>query len=73
MTPKEKAKELIHIYQSILIDEIGGKSAREFIVKQCALIAVDEILNQVRDVVHEEIATPVTIYWLKVKQEIEKL
>ena len=78
LTPKEKAKELIHIYQSILIDEIGGKSAREFIVKQCALIAVDEILltlnMDIKDLdVRGSILIDLIEYWRKVKKEIEKL
>lgn len=67
MTPEEKAIELVNKYFISDIDIDWYDSI------DCALIAVDEILNQVRDVAHEEIATPVTIYWLKVKQEIEKL
>ena len=60
MTIKEKAEELF-------------LNMHNHDAKQCALIAVDEILNQVKEVAHEEIATPVTIYWLRVKQEIEEL
>lgn len=71
MTPKEKAKELIHIYQSILIDEIVGKSAREFIVKQCALIAVDALLEHEKN--FHSVLDKATDYLQEVKQEIEKL
>ena len=57
MTPKEKADELIRKYYSIGAIE----------VKQCALIAVDEIL----DIIHP---TPYNVYyWQEVKQEIEKI
>jgi hypothetical protein len=41
MTPKEKAKELIDKYQFVYIQNYTSM----FEVKQCALIAVDEILN----------------------------
>ena len=77
MTPKEKAKELYNKYWDIdglgyYRDEDGfivwstsiiGKQA-----KQCALIAVDEIIKSGKDV--DEFAES---YWYKVKQEIEKL
>lgn len=39
MTPKEKARELVEKYH----DEFG---MLWYLAKQCALIAVDEILNQ---------------------------
>jgi hypothetical protein len=63
MTPKEKAEELV--------DKLD--SAMEFytpkrFAKQCALIAVDEILNAGKDV--DEFADA---YWQKVRKEIEKL
>ena len=62
MTPKEKAKELIDkMYFSSL--KITKKDA-----KNCALIAVDEILNQ-----FTWSPSNGTSYWQEVKQEIEKL
>ena len=73
MTPKEKAEELIgkmaspeNIYQS-LYQHLKG----QMLAKQCALIAVDEILKD-REVIDgmRVINDP---YWLEVKQEIEKL
>jgi len=70
MTPKEKAKELVSKYfdtiMSFLTDNMKKMNA-----KQCALIAVDEILKD-----REEIDGMRVIndpYWSKVKQEIEKL
>ena len=62
MTAKEKAKELIENYEFVYIQNYS--SMRE--VKQCALIAVDEILK----VLHTNIENR---YWQQVKQEIEKL
>ena len=59
MTPKEKSKELVLKY-SIL------KDGHNHLVKQCALIAVDEILEL-------DIYKSDQWYWEEVKQEIEKL
>lgn len=62
MTPKEKAEELYVGYWYLTNDSR--------IAKQCALIAVDEILNFIHtdafSYTNEE-------YWQQVKQEIEKL
>jgi len=60
MTPKEKAQELIDKYQFVYIQNYTSM----FEVKQCALIAVDEIIDT---------PNPMPNYWEEVKQEIEKL
>jgi hypothetical protein len=60
MTPKEKAKELVDKYN--FLKEIFIPSIHE--QKQCALIAVDEILN--KDGYNND-------YWKEVKEEINKL
>jgi hypothetical protein len=60
MTPKEKAKELVDKYN--FLKEIFMPSIHE--QKQCALIAVDEILN--KDGYNND-------YWKEVKEEINKL
>jgi len=61
MTPKEKAKEL---YDKMYFH---FRTVRDSdICKQCALIAVDEILK----VIHTNMEDK---YWEEVKQEIEKL
>ena len=68
MTPKEKAKELLDKYQFV---EIANYTSM-FEVKECALIAVDEILNidNIKPyILHKEIIE----YWNEVKQEINKL
>jgi hypothetical protein len=62
MTPQEKAKELIRQFYSVGAVEC----------KQCALIAVDEILlikKEIWDDFHSEYFD----WWKEVKQEIEKL
>jgi hypothetical protein len=83
MTPKEKAKELVEKYMNLEF-EIGGQydgylSVKLQDAKQCALIAVDEILNNnCGSYTDESNATNNEIYcdeyyWEEVKQEIEKL
>lgn len=67
MTPKEKAKELLDKY---LFIEIANYSSMHE-VKQCALIAVDEILLHEKNN-HSEL-DKISEYWEEVKQEIEKL
>jgi len=62
MTPKEKAIELVNKYLQVY-------DGRVIQAKQCALIAVDEIIkfgNQMG------IREPM-MYWHEVKKEIEKL
>jgi hypothetical protein len=59
MTPKEKAQELFDKYFEV--------TNNYYQAKQCALIAVDEILS----VIHP---TPYNVYyWQEVKKEIEAL
>ena len=69
MTPKEKAKELYRMfYIAIPSDEMG---LCDNAAKECALIAVDEILNANHNTLtlgHTGLA-----FWMQVKQEIEKL
>ena len=63
MTPKEKADELVK-KMYVLHTNSESKMVLYF-AKQCALIAVDEILNVIDNFE--------MIYWENVKQEIEKL
>ena len=44
LTPKEKAKELFSKYQNIYITE-DSMGIDDELAKQCALIAVDEIIS----------------------------
>ena len=61
-TPKEKAEELYVGYWYLTNDSR--------IAKQCALVAVDEILNAI-DWHEFEVPNDQLEYWLEVKQEIE--
>ena len=70
MTPKEKAKELVDKYLPWTRDwDIENYAILN--AKQCALIAVTEILNVIK--FDFENPSESVIYWLKVKQEIEIL
>jgi hypothetical protein len=63
MTPKEKAEDLLLKY-SIL------KDGHNDLVKKCALIAVDEIINSVDD---EHVSDIFNEYWGEVRHEISNL
>ena len=76
MTPKQKAEQLV---------EAMAFSCRECDyeakAKQCALIAVDEILNTLKIFIEKDTTSKSVVnfsvsrivYWVQVKQEIEKL
>ena len=69
MTPKEKAKELVDRYYWVFGDGYLGDQNI-----QCALIAVDEIINEYDRYLHSCNTNDLAIkYWQEVKQEIEKL
>jgi hypothetical protein len=70
MTPKEKAQELFDKYATYVVMWTGGIEVENQNCKQCALIAVDEIIKSLDDVLHPN---PFGQYWNKVKQEIENL
>lgn len=75
LTPKEKANELVTMHHNI-IQDIGGELGQEILVtilaKQCALIAVDEILFLLEFNLDFKMERSIG-YYLEVKQEIEKL
>ena len=81
MTPKEKAKILSIKFYSPLLSYKDGLNINEVeamqeCAKQCALIAVDEILNTLdseRIIYGSEYCFEENKYWNEVKQEIEKL
>lgn len=80
MTHKEKAKEL---YNKFYNTDSHGNSVkvRESLAKQCALIAVDEILEELeyrKQIIDDydylfDWDNIVIGFWQEVKQEIEKL
>ena len=80
MTPKDKALELYNKYEQLGRDFTRGVSMKEF-AKECALIAVDEIIeatnmyqygisNALEHIPSKIVKHP---YWQEVKQDIEKL
>jgi len=79
MTPKEKAQELIEKFGTYAVIWSGGIEVERQNVKQCALIAVDEILQEIRYnkkidwFIERRNGEEYITYWLEVKQEIEKL
>ena len=72
MTPKEKANEICNkmLYQ---IDWNAQPSTVKGVAKKCALIAVDEILNDLSNINYGIEYLGRRDYWQEVKQEIEKL
>jgi hypothetical protein len=70
MTPKEKAEELVNRYLKNEKFQFGFREVR----KECALIAVDEILSDYKNyLLHENTEYKGLMYWKEVKQELEKL
>ena len=63
MTPKEKANELVDNYW--LMDKINPSLSKEQ-AKQCALVAVDELIKAT-------VPISSTYFWQEVKQEIQNL
>jgi hypothetical protein len=85
MTPKEKAKELIEMFIFFASNEgttedgfIYSDEMQMFNAKQCALIAVDEIIqilptSEYLEDVGNTIENRQRTYWNQVKQEIKNL
>jgi putative IMPACT (imprinted ancient) family translation regulator len=72
MTPKEKAKELVEKMSYNDFDE--DHNCSHYVAKNCALIAVDEILDLNLGLSNcDENNWDIDKFYLKVKQEIEKL
>ena len=75
MTPKEKAEQLVKRYACLnrgeyVNDWIDRDIIFDFVDLSCALIAVDEILNNDNNFFNTYSQND---YWLEVKQEIDKL
>jgi len=74
MIPKEKAQELVLKYSGIKTHKMFNGWCHKITAQQCALIAVNEIINS------NPHSNPINTYgfstmqyWIEVKQEIEKL
>ena len=65
MTPKEKAIQLVDKYTQYVTEINEYEYA-----KNCALIAVDEIIDVLNG---EDFSRNAILFWSSVKQEIEKL
>lgn len=77
MTPKEKARELLDrfIDKSVVIDDaIQYYHPKPYcLAKQCAIVAVEEILSVLRLDDKCSSNKALVYWWLLVKEEIEKL
>jgi hypothetical protein len=71
MKPKEKAADLFVKNIELIPDYIKQIDAKH-IAKECALIAVDEIISVLTDLNGIYNITPALTYWQDVKQEIAK-
>jgi hypothetical protein len=73
MTPKEKAKELvskyINLYPSYIVMFQGDIDKAQLDIKQCALIAVEELIYETQF----EVPNIRQRYWIDVKQEIKNI
>ena len=69
MTPKEKAEDLVEKFWNTDVELRLSKWER----KQCALIAVDEMIAADWYIPTSEDLNKWTSYWEQVKEEIEKL
>ena len=79
MTPKEKAKELVdkfmpfseaNWHELAMLSEL--RESRLINAKECAMLAVDEVINSVV-VTNLSVAENQFLFWEQVKQEINKL
>jgi hypothetical protein len=75
MTPKEKADELVNKFTphtKVFHEHLGWVNYLDS-TKQCAFIAVDELIEEVAESADDEVKFMRVIYWEKVKQEINNL
>lgn len=75
---KEKAKELVESYRGLAHSDFHNQtgydeSQREENQRQCAIIAVDEIIKETDTYYDTLIASERKLYWRQVKTEIENL
>jgi hypothetical protein len=69
MTPREIANELYSKYDDLLNKDFGNPIVFDNQIKQCALIAVDELIYET----HFEVPNIRQKWWIEVKKEIENL
>ena len=75
MTPKQKAQKLVDKFMTIDSDSemFDGFKMKQFYAQRCALIAVDEVLNDDWYIATLEYLIARKEYWEEVKQEINNL
>ena len=73
MTPKEKAIELHNKILNITYDDRDIPGEPTWVSTKCALIAVDEILDNFPNEFWDEYLIDNFKYWQEVKKEIEAL
>lgn len=72
MTPREKADELYSKYDDLLNKDFGNPIVFDNQLKQYALIAVDEILEELLECGEVWMKSRIK-YWQEVKKEIENI
>lgn len=83
LTPTYKARELVNLFKHVNAESVELESGEHELLfslnnedaKQCALIAVDEIVSELRDNdenFERETSHGVYVYWDVVKKEIQK-
>jgi ferritin-like protein len=73
MTLKEKSWNMFWNYKNIPDKWKDEKVFQNYYAKECALLAVDEIIDATKGMVDEDNGYSTDSYWQEVKQEIEKL
>ena len=72
MTPQEKADELYSKYDDLLNKDFGNPIVFDNQIKQCALISVDEIIEELLSGIDFWMERRIK-YWQEVKLELNKL
>ena len=71
MAAKDKAKKLVDKFRIISYGKYSIPTKNK--AKQCAIIAVDEIIEAIEGMVDEDTGYRGDYYWQEVKKEIENL
>ena len=71
-TPIAKAIELVGKYRNIIMSFLSDRMKKEK-AKECAIVAVDEIISNIEPSVSMDIISTRIKYWEEVKNEINML
>jgi hypothetical protein len=72
MTPREKAEDLVNKFYNYVFNPESHKDDNLKWTKECALIAVDEVIEQ-NNIWINQTSKGTNNYWKLVKEEINKL